>query len=131
MTPPPESSQPTAMRIPSLEWAPMPALPPARSLAASGRGLSSIRTSPDGTTPSRIPPGTRRSLAIQKGVVVPERLSPLVMASRPSRERACAMSSTQSAAGSPWWSNAVPAIGMSACPQPRHTHCKCQELYPW
>ena len=105
----------------------MPALPPARSFAASGRGLSSIRASPDGTTPPWIPPGTGRSLAVQRGVAVPERPSSLVMASRPSREKARAMSSAQSATGSLWWSDAVPVIGASVCPQLRHTRLRT----PW
>lgn len=106
---PPASSQPTAMQIPSLGQAPIPAAPPTPSLAARGCIFSSARASPDGITPSRVPRSTARGLATRQAVVAPPLLSSLVMASRLSGPNACPTDSAQSATGSLWPSRMVPA----------------------
>ena len=106
---PPASSQPTAMQIPPLGQAPIPAAPPTPSLAARGRVLSSARASPDGTTPSRVPRGTARGLATRRAVVAPPLPPSLAMASGPSGPSACPTDSARSATGSLWPSRMVPA----------------------
>ena len=89
-------------------------------MAARGRVLSSICTSPDSITPSWMPRSTAKSFAIHQAVVVPLLLSSLVMASRLSKPNACPMNSAQSATGSLWSSKMVPVDDVNVLPQAPH-----------